>query len=118
MLGQVDSALQRILSYDYSDPGPTQASAEQVLVGKAATQYRQLFAALRSKAAGQKLTLQAKVVTAGVTQLSATDAQLLVFLDQSSTRASDGTTSSSAAQIKVSAIFQGGRWKINELQPF
>lgn len=117
VVGQVDTALQRVLSYRYSAPEATKAAAQQVLVGDAAHQYDVLFRALQQKAAGQQLTLSAHVVTAGVTSLSATHAELLVFLDQSSTRASDGTTSTSAAQLRVAAVRTGNRWRISELVP-
>lgn len=117
VIGQVDTALQRVLSYDYANPDATHTAAQQTLVGDALKQYNVLFDALQQKAGGQQLTLTAKVVTAGVTSLEGTRAELLVFLDQSSTRASDGTTGTSAAQIRISAVKQGGTWRISELVP-
>lgn len=117
VVGQVDTALQRVLSYRYSAPDATKAAAQQVLVGDAAHQYDVLFQALQKKAAGQQLTLSAHVVTAGVTMLTDSRAELLVFLDQVSTRASDGTTSTSAAQLRVAAVRGGGGWRISELVP-
>ena len=117
VVGQVDTALQRVLSYRYSAPEATKAAAQQVLVGDAARQYGVLFRALQKKAAGQQLTLSAHVVTAGVTTLTDSRAELLVFLDQSSTRASDGTTSTSAAQLRVAAVRSAGTWRISELVP-
>jgi Mce-associated membrane protein len=117
VVGQVDTALERVLSYKYSDPGPTKTAAQQALVGPALQQYNVLFNALQQKAGTQKLTLVSKVVASGVTSLVGTKAQLLVFLDQSSTRASDGKTSAVAAQIQVGAVETNGVWKINELVP-
>lgn len=117
VIGQVDTALQHILSYRYSNPGATQTAADQVLVGAARQQFRTLFAALQQKAPGQKLTLSAKVVRSGVSRLEGNRASLLVFLDQASTRASDGTTATSAAQLHIQAVQQGGVWRISELQP-
>lgn len=117
VVGQVDTALTRVLSYRYSDPGATQAAAKQVLVGDAAHQYDVLFAALQKRAGGEKLTLSAKVVSAGVTSLVGNRAELLVFLDQTSTRASDGTTSASAAQLRIAAVRTHGSWRVSELVP-
>jgi Mce-associated membrane protein len=88
-----------------------------MLVGAALKQYNVLFAALQKKASGQQLTLTAKVVTAGVTYLQGDRAQLLVFLDQTSTRASDGKTSASAAQLQISAELAHGSWRISNLIP-
>lgn len=117
VIGQVDTALQHILSYNYADPGATQTAAKQALVGDAAHQFRVLFDALQKKANGQQLTLSAKVVQSGVYSLTDDKADLLVFLDQTSTRKSDGTTATSPAQIQVSAVKQGGVWRISELHP-
>lgn len=117
VIGQVDTALQHILSYNYADPGATQTAAKQVLVGDASHQFQVLFDALQNKANGQQLTLNAKVVQAGVYSLTDNAADLLVFLDQTSTRKSDGTTAVSPARIQVSAVKQGGTWRISELHP-
>ena len=115
--GQVTTALTKVLSYSYSNAGPTQQAAGQLLTGDAAGQYKTLFAALQKKAPGEKLTLAAKVVVAGVKQLDGNTAQLLVFLDQSSTRASDKSSATSAAQLDVTAVKVNGSWKISELLP-
>ena len=117
VIGQVDTALAKVLSYDYANPTATQQAAEQLLTGDAASQYRTLFTALQAKAPGEKLTLTARVVTAAVTSLQHGNAQLLVFLDQSSTRASDKQSSTSAAQLQVTAVRTGAGWKISELLP-
>ncbi len=114
---QVTAALNTVLSYDYTKPAATQQAAESLLVGNASSQYALLFKALQSKAPGQQLTLVAKVLDTGVITLHGKNAQLLVFLDQSSTRASDNATNASAAQIVVTAVEQGGRWRISGLQP-
>lgn len=117
VIGQVSTALNKVLSYDYQNPTGTRQAASQSLTGDAAGQYKTLFAALQQKAPGEKLTLKAKVVVAGVTQLHGNTAELLVFLDQSSTRASDKQNSTSAAQLDVTAVKQGDTWKISELLP-
>jgi len=106
-----------VLSYRYADPAATHAAATQVLTGDAARQYEVLFKALQQKAGSEQLTLTAKIVAAGVETLEGDHAQLLVFLDQSSTRASDGTTSTSAAQLRIAAVRRGGVWRISELVP-
>jgi Mce-associated membrane protein len=117
VIGQVDTALVRVLSYSYKNPDATHAAAAQSLVGDAAHQYQVLFDALQRKAGTEQLTLTAKIVNAGVTSLTATHAELLVFLDQTSTRASDGTSSASAAELRIAATRTGGAWKISELVP-
>ena len=106
-----------MLSYDYAHPQVAAAAAKKWLAGDAPAQYKVLFAQLQQLAPGQKLTLVAKVVTAGVTSLNADRAQLLVFVDQQSTRASDGRSSVSAAQVQIGAQLKDGLWQITELHP-
>jgi Mce-associated membrane protein len=117
VIGQVDTGLERVLSYRYANPSATKAAADQVLTGDAAHQYQVLFKALKQKAGTEQLTLRAKVVQAGVETLVGDRAQLLVFLDQSSTRASDGATAASPAQLRIAAVRSGGVWRISELVP-
>lgn len=116
-VGQVSVALNRIFSYDYTNPKPTQDAAAALLTGDAAGQYKTIFDALQSKASGQQLTLKAKSVIGGVSSLTDDSARLLIFLDQSSTRATDSSTSTAAAQLSVEAVKQGGIWKISQIRP-
>ena len=53
----------------------------------------------------------------GVKQLRGDKAELLVFLDQSSKRATDAEASLSAAQLAVGAKKVNGSWKIVSLKP-
>jgi Mce-associated membrane protein len=117
VVGQVSTALNEVLSYSYSDPKRNADAAKKWLAGDAVNQYHVLFTQLQKRAPDQKLTFIAKVVTAGVTTLSDDSAQLLVFLDQNSTRASDGQSSVAAAQVQIAAKLQGGTWRITELKP-
>lgn len=114
---QVGTALDEVLSYDYRHPTTAAAAAKEWLTGDAPAQYQLLFRQLQTLAKGQQLTLVAKVSSVGVSSLHASSAQLLVFLDQRSTRASDGQSSVSAAQVQIGAVKQDGRWRISELKP-
>jgi Mce-associated membrane protein len=117
VIGEVDTDLEHVLSFDYSNPEATRVAAHQALLGKALQQYDVLYRTLQKKAGGQRLVLTAKVISSGVTLLNGGRAQLLVFLDQTSRRTSDGATSTSAAQIRVTAVQRGGSWRISELVP-
>jgi Mce-associated membrane protein len=117
VIGQVSTALSKVLSYQYANPAANKQAAAALLSGDAATQYQTLFTALQKKAPGEKLTLIAKVSIAGVKSLRGNTAELLVFLDQSSTRASDEASSTAAAMLDVTAVRHGSAWKITELRP-
>jgi Mce-associated membrane protein len=61
--------------------------------------------------------LSAEVQSAAVKTLTDSTATLLVFLDQSSQRASDKQASVSAAQLQVDAAKVGSTWRITGLKP-
>jgi Mce-associated membrane protein len=115
VIGDVSAGLNRIFSYSYTDTGATRHAAASVLTGRAAGQYATLFGQVQHNAAAQKLKLTSRVVTAGVTRLDGDHAQLLVFLDQSSTRGDSGTTSTAAAQLSITAQLVAGHWKIADI---
>ncbi len=116
-ISSVSASLNRVFTYDYASPEATQQAASELLVGDASSQYKTLFDALQSKASGQQLTLKTTTVLGGVTTLTPDSARLLVFLDQSSTRASDSSSSTAAAQLDVAAVKRDGVWKISEIRP-
>ncbi|AUG81168.1 hypothetical protein CFP65_6515 [Kitasatospora sp. MMS16-BH015] len=115
VIGDVGNALGRIFSYTPADADGTAKAAGQLLDGRAAQQYQTLFAQVRPQVKDQQLTLTSRVVRAGVTQLARDQAELLVFLDQSSQRAGKPATSA-AAQLSVTARREGGHWRITELK--
>ena len=113
----VAAALVRVLSYDYSNPAPTEEAADQLLAGRARAQYDTLFDQLKEKAPGQQLTLTAQVQVAAVKELRGNHAELLVFLDQASQRATDEEASYSAAQLTVQAERNDDVWRITGIEP-
>ncbi|MDJ1137569.1 hypothetical protein [Streptomyces iconiensis] len=109
--GEVGDALARIFSYTPQGVAKTEQDAKGVLDGRAARQYESLFGQVRERVAEQKLTLATRVVSSGVTRLHGDRAELLVFLDQTSTR-EGRKPSTAAAQLSVSAERRDGDWLI------
>ncbi|GAA1743311.1 hypothetical protein [Aeromicrobium alkaliterrae] len=112
----VTQGLTQVLTYNWADPDTTTAAADQVLAGDARSEYDTLFADLQEKAPGQQLTLTASVQSVAVKEMTEDSAVVLVFLDQTSQRASDQQASISAAQLSVTAEKSGGTWTITELR--
>ncbi|MEV6880083.1 hypothetical protein [Amycolatopsis sp. NPDC051128] len=113
----VTLALNRIFSYSYDKTDVTEQAARDVLRGEARTTYDRLFAQVKEKAPAQKLVLTTRVTSSAVQELRDGNARLLVFLDQSATRADNNSTSSAAAQLSVTAEREGNAWKITGLTP-
>ncbi|PJN12973.1 hypothetical protein CG723_04895 [Streptomyces sp. CB01635] len=113
--GDVSSALARIFSYTPDGTGATERSARELLGGRAARQYTQLFAQVHARVADQRITLTTQSVRSGVVSLDGDSAQLLVFLDQTARRG-DRKPTSSAAQLSVTARLRGDHWQIVDIK--
>ncbi|HVK21709.1 MAG TPA: hypothetical protein VM677_10160 [Actinokineospora sp.] len=113
---EVDTGLEQIFSYRFDDTLATEDAAAGLLVGDAKAQYEKLFDQVRQHSGAQKLTLRSRVAISGVTMLSGDRAELLVFIDQSATRADTDVSSSGAAQLSVQAQRVDNRWRITGLR--
>lgn len=113
--GQVGTGLSRVLTFDYRRPEATRAAADELMRGTARSQYDQLYAALADLAPKQRLSTTVEVRDTAVQSLIGDTAKVLVFLDQTSTRGSDGQRSVGAAQVQVTAKMIDGAWRIVDL---
>ncbi|MFD0684254.1 hypothetical protein [Actinomadura fibrosa] len=116
VIGDVSTALGRVFTYTPADVGATERAASEVLAGPAARQYRQLFDQVKRQAPAQRVTLTTRVVRAGVVSLTGDTARLLVFLDQTATRAGAPNGTPAAAQLAVTARRRDGHWTITDLR--
>ncbi|MEV5825993.1 hypothetical protein AB0L25_10485 [Spirillospora sp. NPDC052242] len=114
--GAVSRGLVAVFSYEAGDVAATERAAAEVLQGPALRQYRVLFGQVKRQAPGQRVTLVTRVVRAGVVSLVGADARVLVFLDQTATRAGEPVGTPAAAQLVVTARRVQGRWTIQELR--
>jgi Mce-associated membrane protein len=115
---QISAAINTIFSYNYADTAATRRAAQRVLTGPAVREYNTLFALVTKNAPAQKLIVTTKVTNSGVELLNGDRARLLVFANQQDTRAGTGQTSYAGAMFAVSALRQGGRWKIEHIDTF
>ncbi|MFD3532792.1 hypothetical protein [Streptomyces sp. NPDC058664] len=113
--GDVGEGLARVFSYAPASADAAERSARTVLAGRAARQYGDLFAQVRASLVEQRVTLTTQAVRTGVIELDGDSARLLVFLDQTSRRDKAPATSA-AAQLTVTARFQGDRWLIVDIK--
>jgi Mce-associated membrane protein len=114
VIAAVSAEVSAVFSYSYADIPATQRAAQHMLAGQAAAQYREIFPLL-SNATAEQLTVVSRVTQAGVMQLSGNTAQVLVFIDQTATRAHD-KSASARAQLTVTAQLRGVRWLITGIQ--
>ncbi|MEV0661398.1 hypothetical protein ACIBI3_06580 [Actinomadura luteofluorescens] len=115
VIGDVSTALARVFSYAPGDVAATEQAAGRELSGRALDEYRRLFGQVRRQAPAQRVTLTTRVARAGVVSLTGDTARLLVFLDQTATRAGRPDGTPAAAQLMVTAHRDRGHWTINAL---
>jgi Mce-associated membrane protein len=115
---QIDSAVQTIFSYSYADTAATRQAAQRLLTGQAIQQYDSLFALVEREAPTEKLVVTTTVTNSGVELLTGGQARVLLFVNQQDTRAGTKQTTYGGAMLAVTAIFQAGRWKIENIDTF
>ncbi|MFC7617949.1 hypothetical protein ACFQV2_35650 [Actinokineospora soli] len=115
---KIVSALERALSYDYRDLDKTAVAVREVLAGRAVCEYDALFGQLKEVAPAQKLVHTTIVRELGVRSLTGDRAEVLVFIDQTSTRVEKKQTTASGAQLGVTAERVDGQWKITAFDTF
>jgi Mce-associated membrane protein len=118
VLQQVTSAVNTIFSYNYADTAKTSQAAQSLLTGNAISQYNTLFKLVRQNAPQEKLVLTTTVTNAGVETLIGNQARLLVFVNQQETAGASHQTTDAGSMFAVSAVSQGGRWKITNINTF
>jgi Mce-associated membrane protein len=115
---EIAAAVNTIFSYNYANTAATRQAAQGLLTGPAVRQYNSLFALVTKNAPAQKLVVTTRVTNAGVEMLNGDRARLLVFANQQDTRAGTSQTSYAGAMFAVTALRQGGRWKIENIDTF
>jgi Mce-associated membrane protein len=115
---QIVSAVNTVFSYNYADTGATRQAAQSLLTGPAIRQYNTYFALVTKDAPAQKLVVTTRVTNSGVELLSGNRARVLVFANQQDTRAGTKQTSYAGALFAVTAVRQGGKWKIENIDTF
>lgn len=106
----------RILVYDYRHPQRAERAATDFLTSDAADQYREIHDALAAAGRRQKLVHVSTVADVGIQHLTASTAELLVFLEQETVRTTDGATNHAPAQIHVEAVREDGAWKVSSIE--
>ncbi|HEX7306467.1 hypothetical protein [Lentzea sp.] len=116
--GQVREAVEKSFSYNFADVAATEKAAKELLTGKALCQYNAVFGPVKEVAPQQKLVVTVRVVSSAVSSLKDGRATVLVFADQVTTRTTDNQSGGGTAMLRVSAVDDGGRWKIDNMEMF
>jgi Mce-associated membrane protein len=115
---QISSVVNTVFSYNYADTAATRQAAQNLLTGPAIQQYNTYFALVTKDAPSQKLVVTTRVTNSGVELLDGNQARVLVFANQQDTRAGTRQTSYGGALFAVTAVRQGSRWRIENIDTF
>jgi Mce-associated membrane protein len=115
---QIDNAVDTIFSYNYTDTAKTAQAAKALLTGNASSEYATLFKVVQQDAPAEKLVLTTTVTNSGVEMLNSNTARLLIFANQKDTGAAKGSSTAAGAMFAVTAVHEGGQWKIEDIDTF
>ncbi|EFE69717.1 integral membrane protein [Streptomyces viridosporus ATCC 14672] len=135
--GRTSQAVDRLFSYDHTDPGALEEAARDLLTGKAVDQHRALLADVRKRADAQKAVITTTVTESAVERIDGDRARVLVYADQSSVgTAGNGTAAGGAdrtggsrksagdegvyagAMLAVDVVHRDGRWLVSGIDTF
>ncbi|CAL9383398.1 hypothetical protein [Streptomyces sp. enrichment culture] len=121
--GQAAKAVDRLFSYDHTDPGALRKAAEDLLTGKAVARHRALLADVRKRADAQKAVITTTVTDSAVERIDGDRARVLVYADQSSvstsgTRGKQDEGVYAGAMLAVDVVLRDGRWLVSGIDTF
>ncbi|MEV7550818.1 hypothetical protein AB0N89_14430 [Amycolatopsis sp. NPDC089917] len=116
---QVAKATEALFSYDYKNISKTENAAGDLLVNdEVRAKYNLLMGEVKRLAPQQKMVVTCKVTRSAVIRLEGDRADVMVFVDQSSTRADTNKTTAGSAQLHLNAELQGDKWKITAMNTY
>lgn len=116
---QVSKATEALFSYDYNNIAKTETAAADLLVNDDVRgKYNLLMGEVKRLAPQQKMVVTCKVTRSAVIRLEGDRADVMVFVDQSSTRADTNKTTAGSAQLHLNAELQGDKWKITAMNTY
>ncbi len=123
--GRTAEAVDRLFSYDHTDPGALDKAARDLLTGKAVEQHRTLLADVRKRADAQKAVITTAVTESAVERIDGARARVLVYADQSSVATAGGKPVAerdagvyAGALLAVDVVHREGRWLVSGIDTF
>ncbi|MEJ2868369.1 hypothetical protein WCD74_11360 [Actinomycetospora sp. OC33-EN08] len=118
VVGQSRTAIEQILSYDFTKLDDSVNAVRTQATGEFGSQYLAVFEqTIRRPATDQKLRQTASVLNIGVQQLSGDRATLLALVQFTAERTTNGQTTNAPGLLTVQVVKEDGRWKLSELTP-
>jgi Mce-associated membrane protein len=118
LLTHAKQASEQLFTYSYTDLRKHDAVFAVLSTDEFRAKYTELFADVVSQAGDMKLTVTSTVKDAAVRVLNDDHAEVLVFLDQNSTRGDTNATTAAASMFLVTFRPVDGDWKVSDIDLF
>ncbi|MFF5986293.1 hypothetical protein [Prauserella flavalba] len=116
---EMSSAAERLFSIDYNDIPKNERAADELLVNdEVRQQYEQFMGELKRLAPEQQMVVTVKATRSAVVMLDDDRAKVMVYIDQTATRASDNQTSSGGAALWFTTEKRDGKWKVTDMDTY
>jgi Mce-associated membrane protein len=118
VLGRAKEISEQLFTYSYTDMNGHKAKFTELTTGEFTGKYGELFDEVVAQAPAMRLTLTSTVKDAAVRLLRGDRAEVLVFIDQNSTREATNAQTQAAAVFLATLQRVGGDWKVADLDTF
>ena len=113
VIDQAGAMLVAVLSYDYRRLDENAQLAKEKGTDAYVAQHTDMLNKVRTTASRQKQLVTTTVAAAGVRDLRADTAKLVVFLDQATNRGDTNKTTTAGATVVVDLRLVGTQWKLD-----
>jgi len=118
VLKRANQLCEQLFSYDYTTIDQLKERVDELTVGKATEQLDELFGAVEAQVISGQAVLRSTVAESAVRYLAKDDAQVLVYLDQTSTSSTSGKEIESGGMLLTSLRRVDGEWLLSDVDTF
>jgi len=115
VLTRARTVSEELFTFTYTDLEAHKTRFAELTTGAFSRQYAELFETVVSQATSQRLSLASTAADVAVRQLDDESAEVLVFLDQTGTRADTGAQTVGKSMFLASLRRVAGTWKFSHL---
>jgi Mce-associated membrane protein len=118
MAARAKEISEQLFTYSYTDLKGHETRFKDLTTGEFSDKYAELFASVGSQANAMQLNVTSTVKDAAVRLLTDDRAEVLVFIDQSSTRGDTGQTNTAGSMFLATLARVDGDWKVSDIDLF
>jgi Mce-associated membrane protein len=118
LLARAKDVSEQLFSYTYTDLDGHKTRFKELSTGTFSDKYDELFASVEQQAGVMQASLTSTVKDVAVRVLTDDRAEVLVFIDQNSTRGDTGATTTAGSMYLATFADVDGEWKVSDIDLF